>query len=188
MSVWYMSVTSTLYVLRLQVYILFDSFITEVPIIQKLGLDMIGASVMKEFKVNQKLNVKCKLQWLYYALFKTSFQSKFYRLIQCFSSYLHLIRCYSFISYFSYNHKVLASADSHQRCSQDPHKDLGWRALELANGFQSFTIQKQLFRGALRKRCSENMQQIHKRTLMPKCDFNKVATLLKSHFGIDVLL
>ena len=25
------------------------------------------------------------------------------------------------------------------------------------------------------KRCSENIQQIYKRTPMPKCDFNKVA-------------
>ena len=30
------------------------------------------------------------------------------------------------------------------------------------------------------------MEQIYKRTAMPKCDFNKVA--LKSHFGIGVLL
>ena len=29
----------------------------------------------------------------------------------------------------------------------------------------------------LRKRCSENMQQIYRRTPMPKCDFNKVALL-----------
>ena len=32
--------------------------------------------------------------------------------------------------------------------------------------------QKQPFRGVLRKRCSENMQQIYRRTPMPKCDFN----------------
>ena len=37
------------------------------------------------------------------------------------------------------------------------------------------------------------MQQIYRRTSMPKCDFNKVAlhsfaTLLKSHFGMGVLL
>ena len=36
-------------------------------------------------------------------------------------------------------------------------------------------IEKQLFRGVLRKRCSENMQQIYKRTSMPKWDFNKIA-------------
>ena len=30
-------------------------------------------------------------------------------------------------------------------------------------------------RGVLRKRCSENVPQIYRRTLMPKCDFNKVA-------------
>ena len=34
--------------------------------------------------------------------------------------------------------------------------------------------QKQSSRGVLRKRCSENMQQIYRRTLMSKCDFNKV--------------
>ena len=36
-------------------------------------------------------------------------------------------------------------------------------------------IQKQPSKGILRKRCSENMQQIYRRTLMPKCDFNKAA-------------
>ena len=30
-------------------------------------------------------------------------------------------------------------------------------------------------RGIPRKRCSENMRQIYRRTPMPKCDFNKVA-------------
>ena len=36
-------------------------------------------------------------------------------------------------------------------------------------------MQKQPFRGVIKKRCSENMQQIYRRTPMPKCDFNKVA-------------
>ena len=40
--------------------------------------------------------------------------------------------------------------------------------------------QNDLHRGVLRKRCSENMQQIYWR--IPK------ATLLKSHFGMGVLL
>ena len=39
----------------------------------------------------------------------------------------------------------------------------------------SFNNQKQPPRGVPRKRCSENMQQIYKRTPMPKCDFIKVA-------------
>ena len=48
---------------------------------------------------------------------------------------------------------------------------------------------KQPSRGVLGKRFSENMQQIYRRTPMPKCDFNTVAaTLLKSHFGMGVLL
>ena len=41
--------------------------------------------------------------------------------------------------------------------------------------FEWVTRQKQPSRGVLRKRCSENMQQIYRRTSMPKCDFNKVA-------------
>ena len=39
-------------------------------------------------------------------------------------------------------------------------------------------IEKQPSRGVLKKRCSENMQQIHKRTPMPKCDFKKDALQL----------
>ena len=41
----------------------------------------------------------------------------------------------------------------------------------------------------LRKRCSQNMQKIYKRTPMMKCDLNKSVIsikLLKSHFGMDV--
>ena len=54
------------------------------------------------------------------------------------------------------------------------------------------SLQKQPFRGVLKKKCSENMQQIY-RTSISKYDFNKVAlqrykTLLKSHFGMGVLL
>ena len=37
-----------------------------------------------------------------------------------------------------------------------------------------FDYQKQPPRGVLRKRYSENMQQIYRRTPMPKCDLNKV--------------
>ena len=45
------------------------------------------------------------------------------------------------------------------------------------------SYQKQPSRGVFRKRCSENMQQIYRRTPMPKCDFNKVA----KHYGMGVL-
>ena len=38
--------------------------------------------------------------------------------------------------------------------------------------------QKPPSRRVLSKRCSENMQQIYRRTPMPKCDFNKVALQL----------
>ena len=42
----------------------------------------------------------------------------------------------------------------------------------------SLEIQKQSPRGILEKRCCENMQQIYRRTPMPKCDFDKVALQL----------
>ena len=41
-----------------------------------------------------------------------------------------------------------------------------------------YNIQKQPPTGVLRKRCSEKMQQIYRRTPMPKCNFNKVAKQL----------
>ena len=40
------------------------------------------------------------------------------------------------------------------------------------------TLEAAFQRGVVRKRCSENMQQIYKKTLMPKCDFNKVKKLI----------
>ena len=45
-------------------------------------------------------------------------------------------------------------------------------------------LQYQLPRGVLKKTCSENMQQIYRRTPIPKCK----ATLLKSQFCMSVLL
>ena len=42
----------------------------------------------------------------------------------------------------------------------------------------SYEEEKQPSRGVLRKRRSENMQKIYRRTPMPKCDFNKVASQL----------
>ena len=38
-----------------------------------------------------------------------------------------------------------------------------------------------LLRDVLRKRYSENMKQSYRRTLMPKCDFNKTAKPLYSN-------
>ena len=46
------------------------------------------------------------------------------------------------------------------------------------------TSKKQPPRGVLRKKCSENIQQIYRRTPMPKCDFNK----LSEHVFIRTLL
>ena len=43
----------------------------------------------------------------------------------------------------------------------------------------NYFIQKQPPRGVPSKRCSKKMQQIYRRTPMPKCDFNKIA---KQHY------
>ena len=53
------------------------------------------------------------------------------------------------------------------------------------------SLQKQRPRGVPRKRCFENMQQIYRRTPMPKCDFNKVALLynfIEIKLGMGVLM
>ena len=52
-------------------------------------------------------------------------------------------------------------------------ESLKWRCFAV-----SWKLQKQPPRGELKKRCSENMQQIYRRTPMSKYDFNKVALQL----------
>ena len=47
-----------------------------------------------------------------------------------------------------------------------------WQYLQYINS------QKQPSRGVHKKRCSENMQKIYRRTPMPKCNFNKVVLQL----------
>ena len=44
-----------------------------------------------------------------------------------------------------------------------------------SSAFIRTAYQKQPVRDLLRKRCSENIQQIYRRTFMPKWDFNEVA-------------
>ena len=67
-----------------------------------------------------------------------------------------------------------------------PNKEHSLRFLDLHKPVKD--TQQQPPRGVLRKRCSENMQLIYRKSPMPKCDFNIVATatLLKSHFGMGV--
>ena len=45
-------------------------------------------------------------------------------------------------------------------------------------------VQKQPPRGVPWKRCSENMQQIYRRTTIPKCDLNKVAEQLRLNWTL----
>ena len=56
------------------------------------------------------------------------------------------------------------------------------RKLIFWNIFRSAVFQKKhVYRGVPRKSCSESMQQIYRRTPVPKCDFNKVAKQLYSN-------
>ena len=59
--------------------------------------------------------------------------------------------------------------DRHHRKSLTHREQEFESALSLSLGWR-----KQSSRGVLKKRCSENVQQIYRRTPMPKCDFNKV--------------
>ena len=52
----------------------------------------------------------------------------------------------------------------------------------------TYLIQKQPSRGILMKWCSQNMQQIYRGTLMPKCEFNKVYLLKLRHWCSHVNL
>ena len=64
--------------------------------------------------------------------------------------------------------------------------DSGWLFRELASAKQCFPLkpQKQFSKGVLMKRCSENRQQIYRRTSMPKFDFKKVfLQLYWNHFS-----
>ena len=62
---------------------------------------------------------------------------------------------------FAFNHIKYAQRLSYQQIYR--------RSLEANNS------QKQPSRGVLKKRFSENMQQIYRRIPMSRCDFNKVA-------------
>ena len=64
-----------------------------------------------------------------------------------------------------------------------------WLLLTLRLLLIFLNIQRHPSRGVIRKKCFENMQQIYRRTLMPKCDFNKVTSqfLLKSYYCMGLL-
>ena len=49
-------------------------------------------------------------------------------------------------------------------------------------------LQKHQKQPSSRKRCSENIRQIYKRTLMPKCDFNRVSCIFSEHLFLRTVL
>ena len=52
----------------------------------------------------------------------------------------------------------------------------------ISSNFWKCLSHKEPYRGVLRKMCSENMQQIYRRTPMPNCDFNKAIKAMQSSF------
>ena len=79
-------------------------------------------------------------------------------------------------------------------CRQYAVELLVWLLLSVSHFFVGFkwisicSVQKQPSRGVLIKSFSENMQQIYRKTPMPKCDFNKGALLmsLPGYFTMEV--
>ena len=68
----------------------------------------------------------------------------------------------------------ISSIDSEKECVMHSKSD----NIKLTSYNDTNEIQEQPSSGVLRKKCSENMQQIYRRTSMPKCDFDKVAKQL----------
>ena len=73
--------------------------------------------------------------------------------------------------------------------STHPFSIRGWRKGALGtNGLNAKAIfqyqngLKHPFRGVLWKSCSENMQQMYRRTTTPKCDFNKESNFIEIKF------
>ena len=63
------------------------------------------------------------------------------------------------------------------KLQNDPHYNSAQQIMFFEK-FEFFkAVQNQPSRGLLRKRCSENMQHIYRRTSMPKCDSKKVALI-----------
>ena len=64
-----------------------------------------------------------------------------------------------------------------------------YNQIHLIGGFniEEYNKQKQPSRGVFKKRCSENMQQIYRRTPMPKCDFNKEIALRHGCSPVNLL-
>ena len=65
-----------------------------------------------------------------------------------------------------------------KRGNQGVVKQQIWSSWSFDNQKHCWKMQKQPSINVFRKRCSENMQQIYRRLLMSKCDFNKVALKL----------
>ena len=47
--------------------------------------------------------------------------------------------------------------------------------------------QKQPSRGVVKEKCTENMQQLYRRTPMPKCDFNNIIKLWHGRSPVSLL-
>ena len=75
----------------------------------------------------------------------------------------------------------------HLICVILEEKYLRSEGILLKQGCCTLKGQKQPSRGALKKTCSENMQQIYRRTPTPKCDFNNFSKSTEQHILRDDL-
>ena len=71
----------------------------------------------------------------------------------------------------------LLKANANKRVADNKSKTPWGKKIE-TELLEVIVIQKEPSRGVLRKLCSENMLQIHRKTPMPKCELRKVTSQL----------
>ena len=93
----------------------------------------------------------------------------------CFFQYFTM--CYKLINPFHGTGHYLYPSKKNQRdcCMKWVNSVQGIKQTQNNSNSGLTNIQKQPSWGVLRERCSDNMQQINRRTPMPKYDFNNVA-------------
>ena len=87
-----------------------------------------------------------------------------------------------------YNNKRHTEANYIKYSELKVSKKMSKKFSYLLENLQICNVQKQPFRDVLGKRCSENMQQIYKRTPMPKCQSNFIEIALRHEYSSVNLL
>ena len=140
----------------------------------KFSICYIFSLLLKEFICFWWHSKRQKNETMYTFLSKDDIGLKSLKIRGCHTYYKFIllfgrIMTYAAVVYFEYWYKYFKY--SQQGC-------LFSLLFYLCNLYLLKKKQKLSSRGVLRERCSENLQQMYRRTPMPKCDFSKVALQL----------